>query len=453
MRAREALLLSVFMLISSCGRIRFETVSQTGDAGDGDAASFPGNCSDGIVNEGETATDCGGPCQPCATGRRCINGTDCADSVCENNVCQAATCADGVRNGDETDTDCGGSCQLRCGLAQGCLVTSDCQGTTCSAGKCAAASCMDGLRNGSESGVDCGGTCSSCPDGSACASGNDCASATCVADQCVATECDNQQKDSGETDVDCGGTCGASCSMGQACTSGSDCAQGVCLDMQCAAPSCSDGIKNQDESDVDCGGTCGNTCLDGQTCQDAGDCQSASCVQTRCTAPGCSIAGQLFAQGQVNPNNPCEVCDTARSTDAWSLQQVGTVCDDTADCTTMTRCDDVGQCVGLIDAGLCYIENQCWVDTEANPNNQNQFCSAAADQSAWTAASCSDGVINGDELAPDCGGSCPACSGSMDTCGKVADCTQQGWGYRACCSPGGFCGVGSLYKCSGSGYN
>lgn len=48
-------------------------------------------CNDGIMNQGETETDCGGPnCQACtvATG----------------------TCNDGVQNGDETGVDFGGSC-------------------------------------------------------------------------------------------------------------------------------------------------------------------------------------------------------------------------------------------------------------------------------------------------------------------------------------------------------
>ena len=49
------------------------------------------SCNDGIMNQGETEVDCGGPnCQPCVT--------------------EVATCNDGIQNGDETDVDFGGSC-------------------------------------------------------------------------------------------------------------------------------------------------------------------------------------------------------------------------------------------------------------------------------------------------------------------------------------------------------
>ncbi len=46
-----------------------------------------GTCADGIKNQGEQATDCGGPCP----------------AFCPS-------CADGIRNQDETAVDCGGSC-------------------------------------------------------------------------------------------------------------------------------------------------------------------------------------------------------------------------------------------------------------------------------------------------------------------------------------------------------
>jgi hypothetical protein len=47
-----------------------------------------GTCSDGILNQNETAIDCGGKCSPCAT------------------------CSDGIQNQGETSIDCGGPCGL-----------------------------------------------------------------------------------------------------------------------------------------------------------------------------------------------------------------------------------------------------------------------------------------------------------------------------------------------------
>lgn len=51
-------------------------------------------CNDGILNNGETAIDCGGPnCQACVVTPPVV-----------------ATCSDGILNGDETEIDFGGSC-------------------------------------------------------------------------------------------------------------------------------------------------------------------------------------------------------------------------------------------------------------------------------------------------------------------------------------------------------
>jgi len=71
-------------------------------------------CRDGIQNQNETTTDCGGPCKSCGT------------------------CFDGVKNQNETGIDCGGVC-------------SPCP------------SCTDGIKNQDETKADCGGVCGKCP--------------------------------------------------------------------------------------------------------------------------------------------------------------------------------------------------------------------------------------------------------------------------------------------------
>ena len=47
-------------------------------------------CDDGILNEWEEKTDCGGPCDACPT------------------------CEDGIKNQEETGVDCGGPCTKPC---------------------------------------------------------------------------------------------------------------------------------------------------------------------------------------------------------------------------------------------------------------------------------------------------------------------------------------------------
>ncbi len=93
-------------------------------------------CSDGIQNQGESDTDCGGPncgdCPPATAAsrerlheRRLFTG-----------VCQTPTCSDGVKNGAETDLDCGGGTCIDCTLFKTCLGNSDCQSNFCSGSQC-----------------------------------------------------------------------------------------------------------------------------------------------------------------------------------------------------------------------------------------------------------------------------------------------------------------------------
>lgn len=64
--------------------------------GDDDNEQIAATCNDGILNNGETEVDCGGPnCQACI-------------------VAVAPSCTDGIMNGDEEGVDCGGSCPNSC---------------------------------------------------------------------------------------------------------------------------------------------------------------------------------------------------------------------------------------------------------------------------------------------------------------------------------------------------
>lgn len=51
--------------------------------------------------------------------------------------CTSATsCSDGVKNEDETDTDCGGSHCPKCTVNKGCNKSSDCTSGVCTANIC-----------------------------------------------------------------------------------------------------------------------------------------------------------------------------------------------------------------------------------------------------------------------------------------------------------------------------
>jgi hypothetical protein len=152
---------------------------------------IPPNCYDGVLNNGEFLTDCGGPnCPEC---NHCIDGiwqqalgetyVDCGGE------CPACNpCWNGVRDGDETGIDCGGQCNRPCGelcddnLLNGTETELDCGGNFCPA----CPTCTDQLMNGDEVGIDCGG--SECN--------------PCVTDG----NCRNGIRDGDEFWTDCGGT-------------------------------------------------------------------------------------------------------------------------------------------------------------------------------------------------------------------------------------------------------
>ena len=93
------------------------------------------NCADGILNNEETDTDCGGPnCGACGSGKDCENNRDCRSGSCENDECTEDICDNNELDGDETDVDCGGSCaerNLRCGLGEICFMNDDCESNLC----------------------------------------------------------------------------------------------------------------------------------------------------------------------------------------------------------------------------------------------------------------------------------------------------------------------------------
>jgi hypothetical protein len=119
-------------------------------------------CADGNLDEnlGETAIDCGGPCAPCAAGKPCRRGDDCADHYCEpTGLCAQPRCDDYKQNGTETGVDCGSPSCEPCADRARCNTHEDCASGVCKLGVCAAATCTDGVMNNQESGVDCGGGC------------------------------------------------------------------------------------------------------------------------------------------------------------------------------------------------------------------------------------------------------------------------------------------------------
>lgn len=74
-------------------------------------------CSDGIQNQGEEDVDCGGPCQQCSPKTTTlpvtstITTTAKPSTITKPAVIETPTCFDGIKNQGEEETDCGGPCQ------------------------------------------------------------------------------------------------------------------------------------------------------------------------------------------------------------------------------------------------------------------------------------------------------------------------------------------------------
>jgi len=203
-----------------------------------------------------------------------------------NNVVEPS-CDDGVPNQDETDQDCGGGACPPCADGRHCLAGADCASTYCRPdGICGAPVCDDAWQNGAETDLNCGGgTCPPCADGLSCLASADCASAYCRPDGvCGTPACDDTWQNGAETDLNCGGGTCPACANGLHCLVRSDCASRVCAGLVCQIPTCSDSTHNAYETDVDCGGFTCDPCADGLGCLQHSDCLSGFCDGGFCGA-------------------------------------------------------------------------------------------------------------------------------------------------------------------------
>jgi hypothetical protein len=420
-------------------------------------------CTDGILNGQETGVDCGGPsCPPCqncfdndSDGFTTCNG-DCNDSNFNIRPGAQELC-----NGIDDDCDgqidegfgtitCGtGACQVTIsacanGQIQNCVpntpsievcdgIDNDCDGMVDEGNVCSS-SCTDGIQNNGETGVDCGGpNCPPCSQGQGCLSSNDCGPGLiCQGGICVVVtcppgmfDCDGQSFNGCEVDTqtdpqNCGG-CGMVCP--QPPNTVVTCTNGACS-FFCSTGfgDCDNDMNNGCEtflsSNSNCG-ACGVICPNGFTCQ------NGTCVQN------CTDNDQ---DGFTTCNGDCNDSNAAIKP---SAQEICNGVDD--------------DCDGQIDEGLGTITcgtGACQVTISACANGQPQMCvpgnsspevcdgidndcDGMVDEGGVCAATCTDGIQNGQETGVDCGG--PICQ----PCGGGQGCLNNGD-----CAPGFVCQSG-----------
>ena len=125
---------------------------------------------------------------------------------------------------------------------------------------------------------------------------------------------------------------GAICDDSLFCTDGEQCADGLCTG----------GIQAD--------------CSDGLSCTaDLCDEQAGQCA-TPLDAGKCLIAGTCFSDGNLNPQNDCQECDSTQLTNDWTDSAEGSLCDDGNPCTGTGRpgiapdsCDLGAVCTGEED--------------------------------------------------------------------------------------------------------
>ena len=89
-------------------------------------------------------------------------------------------------------------------------------------------------------------------------------------------------------------------------------------------------------------------------------------------ASACRIGGQIFVAGALDPNNPCERCQPATSTSAWTPLADGSGCEAAKICA----------------AGVC--ASSCFIAGAVQPANTInvtgcESCQPAVSTAAWTA--------------------------------------------------------------------
>jgi hypothetical protein len=192
-----------------------------------------------------------------------------------------------------------------------------------------------------------------------------------------------------------------------------------------------------------------------------GGCTAGSVCHNGACAPGCGVP-TFQAPDAINPNDPCQKCDTSKTTSGWSSLIDGTPCGSGQTCAS-------GQC-----GTQCVIGGSTYAPGEHNPVNPCQTCQPGTSPSAWTnvtcgqgqtceagtgncvcnATSCPNGCCSGgpggtcQEYASESGASCGAAGATCAACGNgLCDKTNGTCACNANTCAGGCCNGGISGSC------
>ena len=249
------------------------------------------------------------------------------------------------------------------------------------------------------------------------------------------------------------GVCEPACVTDVDCPSGKQCVvkdvPGLGSVKSCEGPTttdpnlpahCSDGLAGTGESGLDCGGECGK-CPPGEGCAVDGDCLQQVCTASVCAAPICG-------DGKKNGDETGIDCGGTQCAGAPPCP----VCTGPSDCAPGESCDLAS---GLCEGPGCLDGIQNGGETgpdcggPCSPCDPGVGCLLAGDCASQVclggvcrAASCSDNVQNQGESAVDCGGTGNGCArcGVGASCTGATDCTSGVCTSGTCAAP--TCGDG-----------
>lgn len=238
----------------------------------------------------------------------------------------------------------------------------------------------------------------------------------------------------------------------------------------CATATSSSAWTTMEEGAPCGGGTCSGliftfagTCVSGQ-CSGGGttrDCSDGrSCTTDTCTpglgcastlqASSCLIGGQCYHDGELNPSNTCQTCNSAAAATAWSAADDGLSCG-AGSCSSLTwtrprtclsgqcteggakvscsdgractsdACSPKSGCTNVLDSGSCLIGGECFANLAPDPANACQACTTAKSTSTWTPIadgnSCGSGQTCHQGRCKECATSCTGLQCGLDGCG------------------------------------
>ena len=117
---------------------------------------------------------------------------------------------------------------------------------------------------------------------------------------------------------------------------------------------------------------------DGENCDADGEdgvCDGGGTCWPR-PAGQCLIDGVAYANGQVNPENECQRCDSFLDPEGWVSRARGAACEDDGLPCTSSVCDGAGHCGTMVVAG-CLINDDCVTAGAKDPSNDCMECNPA----------------------------------------------------------------------------